>query len=126
MPSATQYSKYIGHVGTLAVVLGIGGAITTPHIAWADDAPQSTRTSATTAGADTDPSPADTTKHRAPARDSSGAAGSLDSDDGGTTETQDSGSPVESETEPISVATPMTRSSGRTTRTQDTSRMPLT
>ncbi len=41
-PPVTNFSKYVGRVGALAVALGIGGAIAAvPAVAWADDSQQS-------------------------------------------------------------------------------------
>lgn len=37
VPVAAKHSKHVGHVGALAIALGVGGAIASSGVAWADD-----------------------------------------------------------------------------------------
>lgn len=101
MPSTPKYSQFIGRVGILAVTLGIGSAIATPQVAWADDAPPSNPTSAATGdtdnAADNDASPADKPAHPGPTPD---PVDGPDSDDEDPTDLDDQIPEPEPETDP--------------------------
>ncbi|MEN4476027.1 Ig-like domain-containing protein [Mycolicibacterium cosmeticum] len=55
-----DYSKHMGRVGALAVAVGIGSALTVPHVAWADDGTTGGSSSAGDSGGGTDSTPSGT------------------------------------------------------------------